>query len=100
MPPKRPLAAPISSTVPNAGFQHVSPAEEFDEDRWDALLALLLTSPFLLARYGWDRIAECTLAVYDEVLAEHAGRPVPSGPDELPDDRDDHGSSHLYGVAR
>ncbi len=26
--------------VPSAGFQHVSPVEEFDEVRWDALLAL------------------------------------------------------------
>jgi 3-hydroxybutyrate dehydrogenase len=39
--------------VASAGFQHVSPIEEFDEDRWDALLAVLLTSPFLLAKYGW-----------------------------------------------
>ena len=43
--------------VPNAGFQHVAPVAEFDEDRWDALLALLLTSPFLLARYGWQALA-------------------------------------------
>jgi hypothetical protein len=54
----------------------------------------------VLARYGWDLIAECTLAVYDEVLAERAGRPVPSGPDELSDDRDDHGSAQVVGVAR
>src|SRR5215218_11456717 len=43
--------------VPNAGFQHVAPVADFDEDRWDALLAILLTSPFLLARYGWDALA-------------------------------------------
>jgi 3-hydroxybutyrate dehydrogenase len=42
--------------VPNAGFQHVAPIESFDEDRWDALLALLLTSPFLLARYAWPAL--------------------------------------------
>jgi D-inositol-3-phosphate glycosyltransferase len=54
----------------------------------------------VLARYGWDRIAECTLAVYDEVLAERAGRPVSSGPDEQPIDRDDHGSAQVVGVAR
>jgi 3-hydroxybutyrate dehydrogenase len=38
--------------VPNAGFQHVAPVAEFPEDRWDALLAILLTSPFLLAKYA------------------------------------------------
>jgi 3-hydroxybutyrate dehydrogenase len=43
--------------VANAGFQHVSPVVDFPEDRWDALLAVLLTSPFLLARYGWDALA-------------------------------------------
>jgi 3-hydroxybutyrate dehydrogenase len=46
----------LDAIVPNAGFQHVAPVAEFDEDRWDALLALLLTSPFLLARYGWEAL--------------------------------------------
>jgi 3-hydroxybutyrate dehydrogenase len=46
----------LDAVVPNAGFQHVSPVEEFDEDRWDALVALLLTSPFLLARYAWPAL--------------------------------------------
>jgi 3-hydroxybutyrate dehydrogenase len=43
--------------VANAGVQHVAPIASFPEDRWDALLAVLLTSPFLLARYGWDALA-------------------------------------------
>ncbi|HET9288104.1 MAG TPA: SDR family oxidoreductase [Gaiella sp.] len=43
----------LDAVIPNAGFQHVSSVEEFDEDRWDALVALLLTSPFLLSRYAW-----------------------------------------------
>jgi 3-hydroxybutyrate dehydrogenase len=46
----------LDALIPNAGFQHVSPIEEFDEDRWDALLALLLTSPFLLARRAWPAL--------------------------------------------
>ena len=46
----------LDAIVPNAGFQHASRVEEFDEDRWDALLALLLTSPFLLARYAWPAL--------------------------------------------
>lgn len=48
----------IDALVANAGFQHVSPFETFDEDRWDALLAVLLTSPFLLARYAWPHLRE------------------------------------------
>ena len=47
----------LDAIVPNAGFQHVAPIGEFPEDRWDGLIAVLLTSPFLLARYGWDALA-------------------------------------------
>ncbi|HYY75476.1 MAG TPA: 3-hydroxybutyrate dehydrogenase [Gaiellaceae bacterium] len=48
----------LNAVVANAGFQHVAPVGEFPEDRWDALLALLLTSPFLLAKYAWSALAE------------------------------------------
>ena len=44
--------------VASAGFPHVAPIEEFPEERWDALLAVLLTSPFLLARYAWEALRE------------------------------------------
>ncbi len=44
--------------VANAGVQHVSPVDEFPEDQWDLLIALMLTSPFLLARYGWEALAQ------------------------------------------
>ena len=47
----------LDAVVANAGFQHVSPIADFDEDRWDALLAVLLTSPFLLAKYAWEALA-------------------------------------------
>src|SRR4051794_32015576 len=30
----------LDAVVPNAGFQHVGPVEEFPEDRWDAMIAL------------------------------------------------------------
>jgi 3-hydroxybutyrate dehydrogenase len=47
----------LDAIVPNAGFQHVSPVAEFPEERWDALVSLLLTSPFLLAKYAWEPLA-------------------------------------------
>jgi 3-hydroxybutyrate dehydrogenase len=47
----------LDAIVPNAGFQHVAPVAEFPEDRWDALLALLLTSPFLLSKYAWEALS-------------------------------------------
>jgi 3-hydroxybutyrate dehydrogenase len=46
----------LDAVVANAGFQHVAPVEEFPEDRWDALVSLLLTSPFLLAKYAWPAL--------------------------------------------
>ena len=48
----------LDAVIANAGFQHVSPVESFDEDRWDALVSVLLTSPFLLARYAWPHLQE------------------------------------------
>src|SRR5207302_10678404 len=36
----------LDVVVPNAGVQHVSPIEEFPVERWDTIVALLLTSPF------------------------------------------------------
>ena len=39
--------------VNNAGYQHVSPIEDFPEDQWERMLSLMLTAPFLLTRYCW-----------------------------------------------
>jgi len=46
----------LDAVVANAGFQHVAPIAQFSEDRWEEVLALLLTSPFLLARYDWPHL--------------------------------------------
>jgi 3-hydroxybutyrate dehydrogenase len=62
----------LDTIVANAGFQHVAPLAEFDEDRWDGLLALLLTSPFLLARYGWDALAASGQGRFIAVASAHA----------------------------
>ena len=39
--------------VNNAGYQHVSPIEEFPEEQWERMIGLMLTAPFLLTRYCW-----------------------------------------------
>lgn len=54
----------VDILVSNAGLQHVSSIEEFPEDTWDQLLAVMLTAPFLLAKgflpamydAGWGRV--------------------------------------------
>jgi 3-hydroxybutyrate dehydrogenase len=46
----------LDAVVACAGFQHVAPIQDFPDERWDALLAVLLTSPFLLARHAWEAL--------------------------------------------
>jgi 3-hydroxybutyrate dehydrogenase len=48
----------LDAVVASAGVQHVARIEDFPEDQWDKLVALLLTSPFLLARYAWPALRE------------------------------------------
>ncbi len=43
-------AGEVDILVNNAGLQQVSAVEDFDPDRWDTLLAVMLTAPFLLIR--------------------------------------------------
>jgi 3-hydroxybutyrate dehydrogenase len=62
----------LDAIVPNAGFQHVSPIAEFPEDRWDGLLAILLTSPFLLARYGWEHLTSSGDGRFIAIASAHA----------------------------
>jgi len=48
----------VDILVSNAGIQHVSPVEEFPEDKWDFMIALMLTAPFLLTRYSWPSMKQ------------------------------------------
>jgi 3-hydroxybutyrate dehydrogenase len=62
----------LDAVVANAGFQHVAPVAEFPEERWDSLLALLLTSPFLLAKYAWRALAESGQGRFIAIASAHA----------------------------
>ncbi len=46
----------VDILVNNAGIQHVSPVEDFPEDKWDFMISLMLTAPFLLTRYAWPHM--------------------------------------------
>jgi 3-hydroxybutyrate dehydrogenase len=61
----------IDAVIANAGFQHVAPIEEFPEDRWDAIIALLLTSPFLLARYAWPHLRASGTGRFVAIASAH-----------------------------
>ena len=61
----------LDVVVANAGFQHVSPVREFPEEQWERLIALLLTSPFLLAKYAWSALAESEEGRFIAVASAH-----------------------------
>ena len=44
--------------VNNAGIQHVAPIDEFPEEKWDFIIRLMLTAPFLLCKYFWPSMKE------------------------------------------
>jgi 3-hydroxybutyrate dehydrogenase len=58
--------------VPNAGVQHVAPVEEFPVERWQQIVALLLTSPFLLAREAWPALRESPAGRVIVIASAHA----------------------------
>src|SRR5512135_3808734 len=62
----------LDIVIPNAGFQHVAPIAEFPEDRWDALLSILLTSPFLLAKYAWPSLVASGAGRFVVIASAHA----------------------------
>jgi 3-hydroxybutyrate dehydrogenase len=62
----------LDAVIPNAGFQHVAPVAEFPEEQWDALVAVLLTSPFLLAKYAWEALAASGDGRYVAVASAHS----------------------------
>lgn len=39
--------------VNNAGIQHISPVEDFPEEKWEFIINLMLTAPFRLCKYFW-----------------------------------------------
>lgn len=62
----------LDAVVASAGFQHVAPIDEFPEDQWDKLVALLLTSPFLLAKYAWPALRESGDGRFVAIASAHA----------------------------
>jgi 3-hydroxybutyrate dehydrogenase len=62
----------LDVVVANAGIQHVAPIAEFPEERWDQILALLLTSPFLLAKHAWKALGERGDGRFVAIASAHA----------------------------
>ncbi len=48
----------IDVLINNAGIQHVSPIDEFPEEKWNAIIAINLTSAFHLSKAVWPGMKE------------------------------------------
>jgi len=57
--------------VAGAGIQHVAPIQDFPIERWQTILALMLTSPFLLARHGWSALGESGAGRFIAIASAH-----------------------------
>jgi 3-hydroxybutyrate dehydrogenase len=57
--------------VANAGIQHVAPIDEFPVDKWNTIVALLLTSPFLLAKYAWPALKDAKAGRFVAIASVH-----------------------------
>ena len=63
-------SGPVDILVNNAGIQHVAPVEEFPREKWDAILAIMLSSAFHttaaalpgMRERGWGRIVNVASA--------------------------------------
>ena len=62
----------LDAVVACAGFQHLAPVRDFPEERWDGLIAVLLTSPFLLAKYAWDALVDSGDGRFVAIASAHA----------------------------
>ncbi|MGO9892533.1 MAG: 3-hydroxybutyrate dehydrogenase [Solirubrobacteraceae bacterium] len=61
----------LDVVVANAGIQHVSPIEDFPVDKWNTIVSLLLTSPFLLAKYSWPALKDSGAGRFVAIASVH-----------------------------
>ena len=61
----------LDVVVANAGIQHVSPIEDFPVEKWNTIVALLLTSPFLLAKCAWPALKASKAGRFVVIASAH-----------------------------
>jgi 3-hydroxybutyrate dehydrogenase len=62
----------LDVVVPNAGVQHVAEIEAFPVERWETIVALLLSSPFHLARAAWPALLASGAGRFIVIASVHA----------------------------
>jgi 3-hydroxybutyrate dehydrogenase len=61
----------LDLVVANAGIQHVAPIQEFPLERWQEIIALMLTSPFLLAKHSWPALGDSAAGRFIVIASVH-----------------------------
>jgi 3-hydroxybutyrate dehydrogenase len=61
----------LDGVIANAGVQHVAPVAEFPVEEWNRILALMLTSPFLLAKAAWPSLVESPAGRFVAIASVH-----------------------------
>ena len=61
----------LDVVVANAGIQHVAPVSEFPVERWETIVGLLLTSPFVLAKHAWPALREAGAGRFIVIASVH-----------------------------
>ncbi|MBV9198096.1 MAG: 3-hydroxybutyrate dehydrogenase [Solirubrobacterales bacterium] len=61
----------LDVVVANAGVQHVAPIEEFPVEKWQTIVSLLLTSPFVLAKEAWPALRDSGSGRFIAIASAH-----------------------------
>jgi 3-hydroxybutyrate dehydrogenase len=48
----------VDILINNAGYQHIAPIDEFPDEVWNNMLAVMLTAPFLLTKAVWPHMRD------------------------------------------
>ncbi len=64
----------IDVLVNNAGIQHVSPIEDFPEEKWDAIIAVNLTAAFHVTKAAWNSMKEHKFGRIINIASAHGLR--------------------------
>jgi 3-hydroxybutyrate dehydrogenase len=61
----------LDVVVASAGVQHVATIEDFPVERWETIIGLLLTSPFILAKHAWPALRESAAGRFIVIASVH-----------------------------
>lgn len=61
----------LDIVVNNAGLQHVAPIQDFPEEKWNQILGVMLTGPFLLTKYAFPHMVHGRFGRVINIVSAH-----------------------------